>query len=427
MKIKIFKSSFIRNVLILATGTIAAQLVVMGLSPIITRIYGPEKYGVLSLFLSLVAIVGPISALTYPIAIVLPKKDSEAKKIAHLSLSIALLIAVISGVLILIFSNNNSNFFGLKEINSYIFLIPYIILFSGLIQILENWLIRTAQFSISAKVSFFQALIIQSSIVLIGLFYPSVSVLILVSALGIFLKGFLMWVFNKKKLNFSLSTIIKPTPDIRLIASRYKDFSIYRAPEVLINSFSQSLPIFLLTYYFGPASAGFYSIGRTTLSIPTQLVGKAVGDVFYPRISEAANNKDPLTKLIIKATMSLALIGVVPFLTVIIFGPQLFNLVFGEEWLQAGKYARWMAIWLFFMFINQPSIKTLPALGAQSVHLKFTVIMLLVRVLALLVGYFAFKDDMIAIVLFSLTGAILNFLLIILVLKLSRKFDLSNR
>src|SRR5699024_8218297 len=122
------------------------------------------------------------------------------------------------------------------------------------------------------------------------------------------------------------------------LAKKYYDFPVYRAPQDLLNSVSDSLPVIMLTTLFSPTSAGFYTIGRTVLRLPSNLVGKAVGDVFYPRIAEASNKKENMVKLLQKATLSLAAVGIVPFGLVILFGPFLFSLVFGAEWEMAGQY-----------------------------------------------------------------------------------------
>src|SRR5690606_27771088 len=126
--------------------------------------------------------------------------------------------------------------------------------------------------------------------------------------------------------------------------------------------------------------AGFYGLGRRILQLPSELIGKAVGDVFYPRISEAANNGENLTYLIRKSTLMLSVIGIFPFGIVILSGPWLFGFVFGMEWIKAGEYARWLAVWLYFGFINRPSVRALPVLNAQAFHLAYTFIMLIVRV-----------------------------------------------
>jgi len=43
-------SKFVRNVAIVATGTAGAQAITMAFSPINTRLYGPEAFGILGTF-----------------------------------------------------------------------------------------------------------------------------------------------------------------------------------------------------------------------------------------------------------------------------------------------------------------------------------------------------------------------------------------
>lgn len=418
-------SSFVKNVLVLVTGTAAAQAVAMALSPIITRLYGPEAFGVMGTFNAIVTIVAPVAALTYPIAIVLPRRDEDAKGLIKLSLIIALIISLLSTVILLIFGNKILNLFNIEELSFFIYLIPLVILFSALMQVAEQWLIRTKQFSINAKVTFYQSLIVNGGKVGIGFFYPFSTVLVLFTAAGNGIKALMLIVFSSRKNENQANNNSQPKKDMIVLAKEYYDFPLYRSPQVFLNATSQSLPVLLLTTFFGPASAGFYAIGRTVLSMPSTLIGKSVGDVFYPRITEAYNNNENITNLIFKATIVLAVIGIVPFGTIILFGPFLFSIVFGSEWYIAGEYARWISLWVYFMFINQPSVRSLPVLSAQGFHLKFTIVTLTVRVLALSAGYYLFNNDLLAVALFGISGAILNVILILITLKISKSKGVS--
>lgn len=425
--VKLSEKPFIRNVLILTTGTAAAQAVTMALSPIITRLYGPDEFGLLGMFTAVVGIITPIAALTYPIAIVLPKSDKEAKGLIRLSLSASVFISLVVALLLTLFNQDIIRVFNLERISPYLYLIPIFILFTGLLEVTEQWLIRTKQFRLNANVSFYQAVILQSSKVGVGFFYPVAAMLITLTVFGQFLKT-VMYIKSAKKSNYkhiySEADNDENFPIIDL-ARKYKDFPVYRAPQSFIFALSQSLPILLLASFFGPISAGFYSLGRSVMGIPTSLIGKSIGDVFYPRISEAANNGENLTSLIKKTILVLAVVGIIPFGIVIVFGPSLFSLVFGLEWVKAGEYARWIALGLFFTFIYQPCIKVFPVLSLQAFHLKFTFITLLINMLALTTGYYMFSNDLIAITFLGISTAILNILLIILTLRLTKKFDES--
>lgn len=317
------------------------------------------------------------------------------------------------------FNKQIINTFNLNEVEVYLYLIPFVIIFAGLMQVSEQWLIRTKQFSINAKVTFWQSIIINGGKVSVGFFYPFASVLVFFTVLANGLRAAMMILFARRTSHKVEKGENEEKKSLKELAKKYYDFPIYRAPEVLLNAVSNGLPILMLTSFFGVAAAGFYSIGRTVLSIPSQLIGKAVGDVFYPRVAEAANNGENVTKLIKKATLALGGVGIIPFGFIVLFGPIIFSFVFGKDWYIAGEYARWLALWSLFAFMNRPSVQSLPVLNAQKFHLIYTIIMLLIRVLALAIGYFVYNSDIVAVALFGITGAILNLGLILITIKIS--------
>src|SRR5699024_10099160 len=152
-------------------------------------------------------------------------------------------------------------------------------------QIMEQWLIRTKQFSINAKATFYQAAIVNIGKIGIGMLYPVAKVLVFFTAITNGLRAIMMYLFSNKIDVLSKKSKNSTDNNLRSIAKKYYDFPIYRAPQDLLDSASQSMPVIMLTTLFSPAAAGFFTIGRTVLRLPTNLIGKAVGDVFYPRIA----------------------------------------------------------------------------------------------------------------------------------------------
>ena len=73
------------------------------------------------------------------------------------------------------------------------------------------------------------------------------------------------------------------------------------------------------------------------------------------------------------------------------------------------------------MFMNNPSNKAIPVLGIQRFYLFFSTVTIIVRLIALGVGFLIFSSDIVAIALFSLSGAIINISLIVIVLFASFK------
>jgi O-antigen/teichoic acid export membrane protein len=413
---KLFKNKFIRNVVVVASGTAGAQAISMAFSPIITRLYGPEAFGLMGTFMAIASIVTPLAAFSYPIAIVLPEKDRDAKGIACLSFYLASGVTCLVTLFLLLAGDWLIKILRVQDISSFIFLIPLAMLFAASLQIMGQWLIRKKHFGITARVAVLQAFIINIAKTGIGLFNPAAASLIIISIFGSGLQAFMLAIGAKKAEKYTSGKWVHYSPtELWELAKKHYDFPLYRAPQIFINSFSQSLPVLMLAAFFGPASAGFYALCERLLDIPSQLIGQSVTDVFYPRITEAARNGEKITFIILKATLTLAAVGFFPFALIIAFGPWFFGFAFGNEWVQAGEYARWLALWMFFSFINRPSIASIPVLRMQGLLLIYEVFSVFLRVLALGIGFYAFNNDILAIALFSLAGTILNFSLIIVI------------
>jgi O-antigen/teichoic acid export membrane protein len=417
--INIRKKPFVRNVIAVASGTAMAQLISLTFAPLITRIYGPEDFGLNGVFIASTSVVSSIAALTYPLAIVLAKSDADAKGFIRLSLYIASIVALLITLAFIFFKNEILKLAQIEAIEQFVFLIPLAVFFSVVFEVTQQWSIRVKQFKIRAKVAVFQALIINLAKMGAGLYYPLAAVLILLTSISSAFQAALLSAALRRSKKEANEKIFEPKT-IKQLALEHKDFPLYRTPQVFINSVSQSMPVLLLASFFGPTTAGFYSIGVTVLGIPSQLIGKSVGDVFYPRIVDAANNGENITKLIKKATLALAATGLIPFSIIIGFGPWLFGIFFGADWTTAGEYARWQAIWLYFAFLNRPSVAAIPVLGLQGFFLIYELVSVATRAGALAIGFNIFNSDLYSVKFYSIAGVVLNIFLILLTLRKSK-------
>jgi O-antigen/teichoic acid export membrane protein len=103
----------------------------------------------------------------------------------------------------------------------------------------------------------------------------------------------------------------------------------------------------------------------------------------------------------------LALLALVPVLTIAVAGPPLFDFVFGSEWERAGQYAQWLVVWWFFGFVNVPAIMLIHTFGMQHLLFGYEVVQALARVGAIALGAHL-GDDLTAIMLFAGVGAVFN-------------------
>lgn len=427
MKLNIFKkitnNSLAKNILIVASGTAGAQLIALVLMPIITRLYGPENYGKLGIFMTIITILAPISTMALPSAIVLPEKDSESKKIAGISLVIAFAFSLILSLLFVLGEELLQVFSGIQSLGNLIWFIPLAVLFTAYQSVYTQWIIRKKQFNSLSKVAIAHSTVNYGTQAIIGLKYPLTYILIGVHSIGVFLRALLLFYYSKSINTSSLDKTNDIKPTTVEVLKKYYDFPVYRAPEMLLSAISQGMPIILLSNYFGLAAAGFYSLTRTVLAIPVTLLGSSIQSVFYPHFNEAVLNKLETRKLLIKPTLILLYIGSVPFIMTVFFAPFAFSIVFGTEWYEAGKYAQWLSLWFLFTLVSRPSIAAIPVFKLQGWLLIFEVMSTALKILALFIGYYFFKDPVVSVALFSIIGTISYIVLILKVFKKSTIID----
>jgi O-antigen/teichoic acid export membrane protein len=396
----------------------------MAFAPLITRLYGPEAYGLQGIFMSVVGMLTTVAALGYPTAIVLPRADSDALGIARLSLYIGVAITLAVTLLIALFGNELLGVLNAQAIAPLLFLIPLAMIISVLGAVLGQWLIRKKAFKVTATYGVATTFIVNSIKTTAGIINPSALMLIATNTFGGLLSTALTY-WGWRRVSKLTHAEKKPTPEPRgqlwELAKKHSDFPILRTPQNLINAFSQSLPVLLLASFFGAASAGQYTIALAALGLPSGLIAGSVMSVFYPKITEAINNGEDAKRMIIKATLGMAATGALPFVMVLLGGPFLFELVFGGGWENAGRYAQLLALWLFFAFINKPVISSIPALRMQGFLLIYEIVSVCLRLAALYLGFAILESDFSAITAFSLVGALLNCFLIFHVIRHSHR------
>ena len=411
---------FVRSVVTIASGTAAGQAIAMAFSPIITRLFGPEIYGLQGVFTSVGSILATLAALSYPTAIVLPKNDLDALALARLSIYIGIAISGLAILLLTYFGSELLAVLNAEQINDFIYLLPLYMMGSVVSAVMTYWLIRRQAFKLTAGVGVLNNLLIGVIKTGLGLLYPTAKSLITVTSLSGLIGAIMMIVGLRQRGSLNKSDSIESQKSVWQLAKDHYDFALFRTPRNLLEVISLSLPVMMLSIYFGPVAVGHYVIAATVLAMPARFVGQAVVLVFYPRITMAINEGQDARGLIAKATLGLAITGLIPFGLVALLGPVLFAFVFGADWAVAGIYAQWLSIWLFFEYIAKPTVWAIPALRLQRELLIFEIFNTGLKVFALYLGYIIFQTDIMAIALFSIFGVIAYICLMIWVMLYSK-------
>lgn len=408
-------SRFVRNVFVAGSGIAAAQAITLAFAPFITRLYDPEAFGVSAAFAAIIGVITPIATLGYSSAIVMPEADKEASAVARLSILCGLILAPLSLVLVYIARPWLADLTGLDSTPQVLYLIPLALLFTALLSVVEQTAIREGLFKAKARAYVESKLLINLGKLFGGLIAPS-GLLLVVLTLAERLLNFIM-----QLVRVPTSLTLNPAAwfgsrDVLEVAKKYRDFPIFRMPQGVIRATSMGFPVIALTGFFGPASAGQYSLTVLLLGAPVMLLGESVRQVFYPKITRAISNASTeVATHIGKAAFILILIGSIPFGTIAFFGDLLVPWLSGSEWVRAGKYSQWISIWMLAMMAAEPAIAAMPGLRLQPALLGYEILITGARIAALYAG-FSVGDDLTSIIFFSVTNAAGSLILLIFVI-----------
>ena len=142
------------------------------------------------------------------------------------------------------------------------------------------------------------------------------------------------------------------------------------------------------------------------------LIGNAISQVFFQRASEA-KAKGSLKGLVENAFSILVKFSLYPSLLITIIGRDLFTVVFGSVWAEAGVYAQILGIYSFFWFISTPLSNITNVLEKQQFGTIWNIGLFLSRLFSLGIGGY-FRNVYLSLGLFSVTGIILYITLFVI-------------
>lgn len=413
------KGSFVANVLILMTGTTIAQAIPIAISPILTRIYSPDDFGIVALYLSIVSIISVLVTGKYELAIMLPEKDEDAINIVALSFYISLFVSLISLFAIWIFNEPITQYFGNTEISIWLYFIPLIVFLIGIYNILNYWSNRNKKYGRLALSRISKSGTTSGLNLGLGFAGFGESGLIIggiggqCAATGIL--GLQVWKDDKVKTEFVA------VENMARQAKKYGDFPKFSMPADIIFVISNQLPLFMLNL-FNVTAVGFYSLTLRVLGSPIGLIGNSILDVFKQRASSDYSKYGNCKNIYLKTFKCLLYTSFVPFLIFLISAPDLFAFIFGTKWRIAGEYAQIMAPMYLLKFISSPLSYVYYIAGKQKEDLLIHIYIGISTFLIFMVGYYSGHDAKNLLTVFSINYSIVY----LIVLLRSYNFSKNN-
>ncbi|CUV64982.1 Putative O-antigen transporter [Sulfurovum sp. enrichment culture clone C5] len=396
------KSEFSRNVLTLMTGTTIAQAIPIAISPILTRIYSPQDFGIFALFLAIVGFFSVVSSARYEQALLVPREDEDAINIFALGFLINIFISIFLFLVVAIFHEEITNLFNNKEIGIWLWFAPLTVFFTGLFNLLTYWNNRKKHYANITKATIIKSIILALSQVAIGSIKSG--------AAGLIGGQILSSIFSNMRLAKALlnnKKLLKAISKESIInqAKKYTDFPKFQAPHAMLNNLSSSLPTFLFSTFFSIGIVGFYSLATRIVFAPLGILSNASAKVYNQRVSELYNNHEDAFSFTVRFLKSLAKKIILPLVVIGLFAPVIFAFVFGEEWREAGVYTQILIPWMTLNLLAS-TISFIPSLvGMQKKAFVLSVIQLFLVSIAFVFGIY-FHNIYLALFLFCFTNSI---------------------
>ncbi|RLA80666.1 MAG: hypothetical protein DRG78_10520 [Epsilonproteobacteria bacterium] len=217
---------------------------------------------------------------------------------------------------------------------------------------------------------------------------------------GYFISSFTMLYINYK--SFTKSKLNPSIKKIKVLAKRYINFPKYSMPHSFLNTLSANIPIFLIPFFYTSSTLGLYAFGLKIVQAPLSIVSASMFNVLGQKMAEEYSNGNEI-KTLFENLVKKLFITVVLLLPIFIYMNNIFAIIFGTEWEQAGYFIQIMSPWILLVFIVSP-LATIPQIyNKQKKALNIEIFRIIFQVMILVGGgfYFSIETTLLMLSLFS--------------------------
>lgn len=341
-----------RSLGFLASGTVFAQGIQFAASLILTRLYTPAEFGQYASILAIASVLGAVITMSYQTAIPLAEDDEESRVVAWLTLATSAMAAAFITVAFTALVAAGVQILGWQPDWQHVLFVPLTALSIATWGTLQYRQARLGAFHRVAVATGSGAATQVGSQIGLGL-------------LGSGAPGLSAGYLTGRVVNtlfLSRGARIGRPPGLhrlRQVGARWSQMPKWQLPTVVLNMLATTALTPWVAHVYGLSEAGSFAFALQMLSVPVALVGQAFATILFPRLAEADREEGIPPASVEQYVKGLASVAFPAFLPVLILGPQLFALVFGSEWTQAGQIAALLTPYLALTLVTSP-ISSIP-------------------------------------------------------------------
>ncbi|EOX4079937.1 lipopolysaccharide biosynthesis protein [Vibrio alginolyticus] len=409
-------SKFNRHLITLLSGTIIGQAIPVAITPILTRLYTPEDFGLLAIFVGITLTIGSIANARYELAIMLPKKDEDAYNVAGLCLIIAITISLTTLLIVWLFNEKIELLLGNKSIGLWLYLIPLVIFSTGIYNTLNYLNTRKSLYKPIARSKITQSTSMCATQLSLSYYASSFNGLIVGQVVGSLLSNISLFRSVKRDYSCHKFNLLK----VKALAKRYKKFPQFSMWAILANNLAVHLNNMLISIFYSVGTLGFYALAQRILGLPSTIVGNSIGQVYFQQATEEKKCTGCAWITYKAALMKLLIMTFVFFTPLFFLVEEVFKLVFGNEWMVAGSYAKILIPFFAVRFIASSLSCTNSIFEKQHISLIWQVILLLLNILVMYCSDYFELSFLSFLYILSATNFVLYLVLIFITMKYAR-------
>ena len=419
---KYFRLETVQNFLKLFSGTVLAQGLSFVLSPVLSRLYTPEEFGLVALYLGILSIVSVLATAKYEQAIMLPQDDEAAFNIFALVAGLCFVFSCLTFFLVLLFNDFIAVISGNPEIGPWLWFLPLSILFHGIFQASTFLANRAKKFGSIARTTIIQNLTLNITRVGIGGAGWPLNGLVAGQLAAQFVSAAYLTTRIRSKISagFRLISFRK----IKNQATHYSAYPKYNMFQNFTTNLSGSLPVLMFSWGISPEAAGLYGFAYMFVFKPLGLFSLSMQQVFQQKIIEQHHQGISIMRDVKQLVVRFALAGLLPFIILAVWAPSIFTYLFSAGYTETGVYVSILTPWLFMIFLTS-HLSFLPELFfRQRKAMTINVIALFLRFSALYAGIW-YEDVILAIALLSAVSTVQLIYTLFWYLYITRKNDVQ--
>lgn len=167
-------------------------------------------------------------------------------------------------------------------------------------------------------------------------------------------------------------------------------FGFYMFLTHLVNNFGQKIQGLLIGKVYSPATMGYYSKAESTEKLASTSISGIMTQVTYPLYAEVQDNKQALSNIIKRLTMTLSYITFPLMFVLLLCAKPIFVLLYSDRWLQSVPYFQVLCFAGLAYCLQAVNLQSISAIGKSKTMFVWTLLKRVIGIGAVVLGLLFF-------------------------------------